>query len=135
MKMRSLVIALFAVVVSIPLCAPSAPLAAQELPDTFQNLQLFDPEISKDDLKTAMKGFTAALGVKCSFCHTIDEYHLDDNENKVIARKMMKLVGHMRANAATYFKEGTAMELISCATCHQGEAEIEAWSPGEEDWP
>ena len=135
MKTRSHVIALFAAALTILICAPSAPLAAQELPDTFQNLQLFDPEISKDELKTAMKGFTASLGVKCSFCHTIDEYHLDDNENKVIARKMMKLVGHMRSNVATYFKEDTAMELITCATCHQGESEIEAWSPEEEDWP
>ena len=133
--MRSLSIQIFALVFAVLMLSPSAPVAAQEMPDSFQNLQIFDPEISKDDLKAAMKGFTASLGVKCSFCHVIDDYDNDEKEHKLIARKMIKLVGHMRANAETYFKEGTEVELISCATCHRGEAEIEAWAPEDEDWP
>lgn len=109
---------------------------AQELPDKFQNLQVLDPEISKDDLKNVMEKFTAALGVKCSFCHTIDEYHLDDNKHKPMARDMIKLVIHMRSNAEMYFPEETEMDKVGCAMCHQGEAEIEEWSPeDDEDWP
>jgi len=132
--MRSLQM-LVPVVVLVLFSIAAGPVAAQEMPDTFQNLQIFDPEISKDDLKAAMKGFTAALGVKCTYCHILDEYDKDDKEHKLVARKMIKLVGFMRQNADTYFKAETETELISCATCHRGEAEIEAWSPDDEDWP
>ncbi len=112
-------------------------LAAQEMPDEFENLMLLDEDISKDDLKGIMKGFTEQLGVKCSHCHVLDEYDKDDNEHKIVARQMIRLVGHMRTNASEYFKEGTEENQIGCWTCHRGEAEIDGFFPEEEDedWP
>ena len=109
--------------------------SAQELPDEFQNLQVLSPDISKDELKEIMTGFTEALGVKCTFCHTIDEYDKDDNKHKPMARNMIKLVVHLLENAEVYFPEETDQKKIGCATCHQGEAEIEVYSPEDDDWP
>ncbi len=118
-----------------------------DMPDEFQNLQIFDPEISKDELKTIMRGFTEQLDVKCSFCHTIDEYHKDDNEHKVVTRDMIRLVGYLRENRDTYFpkeeEEGEKEEMVeeiepevlTCWMCHRGSAEVETFTPDEgDDW-
>jgi len=108
-------------------------LAAQDLPDEFKNLQIFDPDISKDDLKATMKGFTEGLGVKCTFCHELEAYDKDDSEHKVAAREMIRLVDHLRASKETYFPEDTDDDLLGCWTCHRGEAEIEAYSGDDDD--
>ena len=77
-----------------------------------------------------MKGFTEQLGVKCSHCHVLDEYDKDDNEHKIVARQMIRLVQFMRDNTLEYFKEGTKTNQIGCWTCHRGEAEIDGSSAG-----
>ena len=106
-----------------------------EVPDTFQNLQLLPADITKAELKGIMNGFTEQLGVKCTFCHTLDEYHLDDNKHKVIARDMIRLVENLRENVGTYFPKDTEPGKIACWTCHRGEAEIEPFEPDEgDDW-
>jgi len=108
-------------------------LGAQDIPDEFQNLQLLDENISKEELKTIMTGFTEQLGVKCTFCHELGEYQLDDKEHKQVARKMVTLVGHMRENLDLYFSDEVAADEVTCWTCHRGEAEIEGYVPEEED--
>jgi len=107
---------------------------AQEIPDEFHNLKVLDPEISKDELKETMTGFTDQLGVKCTFCHVLGEYPKDDLEHKRIARLMIRLVKDMREGRAMYFKEGTEDSKIDCWTCHRGEAEIEGRSKDDDDW-
>ena len=113
---------------------------AQEIPDEFTNLQVLPEEVSKDELKEIMTGFTEQLGVKCTFCHVVGEYHRDDNDDKrhkLVARQMIGLVEHMRQNQDLYFKKGTELNQIGCWTCHRGEAEIDGFFPEEEDeeWP
>ena len=122
-----------------------APPSAGDMPDEFQNLQLLDPEISKDDLKTIMKGFTKQLDVKCDFCHIIDEYHKDDNKHKRIARDMIRLVGYLRQNRDAYFPqeeeeekeeemvEEPEAEVLTCWLCHRGSAEVEVFMPDGDD--
>lgn len=94
-----------------------------------KNLQVLDKNISKDDLKKTMNEFSEALGVKCSFCHIPDQYEKDDRKHKLDARKMIKLVQHMRAMKADYFKVSTKAEEINCAVCHRGKAEPEPFVP------
>lgn len=110
---------------------------SQELPDEFQNLKILNEDISKDALKEIMTGFTEQLGVKCTHCHILGEYHRDDNKHKVSARKMILLVQHMRDNEQLYFKEDVEPNQIGCWTCHRGEAEVDGYFPEEEDedWP
>lgn len=117
------------------LAAAGAALPAQDLPDEFVNLQVLDPDISKEELKATMKGFTNGLGVKCTFCHTLDEYDKDDNEHKQMARDMIRLVDMLRENLHTYFPEETKEDKITCWTCHRGEAEVPEWEPvADDDW-
>lgn len=39
----------------------------------FTNLQVLPKDISKDALDTVMHHFTAALGVKCNYCHVFNQ--------------------------------------------------------------
>ncbi|MEO8711464.1 MAG: c-type cytochrome [Parafilimonas sp.] len=94
----------------------------------FKNLQVLPKDISKDSLDHVMHGFTAALGVKCNFCHVHNDatnkmdFASDDKDEKGIARHMI----HMAADInAKYFnwENSTRPDTISvvrCVTCHHG---------------
>lgn len=100
-----------------------------ELGPPFKNLQVLDKNISGKDLKATMEGFTEQLGVKCTFCHILDEYEKDEMGHKRDARKMIQLVQYMRANLAKYFKNDVKPPQISCWTCHRGKSEIDTFVP------
>jgi hypothetical protein len=109
--------------------ALGAPVArAQTFPTEFKNLQVLKG-ISADELKSTMDGFTQALGVKCTFCHTKDQWERDDNDHKLQARKMIQLVQFMKANKVKYFKADVGDDLLSCGTCHRGMKEPEPFVP------
>ena len=88
----------------------------------LENLQVLDFE-SERDLKKYMKTIGKDLGVKCSFCHDINDKSID-KPHKVVAREMMK----MQLNLNKHFfnqigdsllqRENTLQ--ISCWTCHRG---------------
>jgi hypothetical protein len=101
---------------------------AQSFPTEFKNLQVLKG-ISGDELKNTMEGFTQALGVKCTFCHTKDQWEKDDSKNKLQARKMIQLVQFMKANKAKYFKADVSDDLLGCGTCHRGMKEPEPFVP------
>jgi|TARA_Y100000310_G_scaffold253669_1_gene260598 hypothetical protein len=100
----------------------------------FRNLQVLDKDISKDKLKATMNSFTDHLDVKCTFCHILDEYYKDEKKNKLIGRKMIKLVRHLKEKTELFFPEEFKADEITCWTCHQGQAEIKPFAP-DEDWP
>src|SRR5262249_53222509 len=77
--------------------------ASAQIPDKFTNLQVLPKETSKADLMDVMKGFTAALGVRCTYCHVGEEkpglnafqgfkFDADDKVPKKVARAMMKMM-------------------------------------------
>src|SRR5881275_1329728 len=58
----------------------------------YKNIQIFKG-MPASVVRPAMDGMTAALGVKCSFCHVEDskgqwQFDKDDKEEKLTARKM-----------------------------------------------
>ena len=65
-----------------------------------------------------MNYFNASLGVRCNFCHTMKDGHLDfvndEHEHKGIARQMIKMVQDTNKNSFAGKNE------IACFTCHQG---------------
>lgn len=73
----------------------------------FKNLQILPKDISGHDLDSVMHHFTAALGVKCNYCHVRNEserkmdFASDDKPEKNIARKMMLMAIDINKN---YFK-------------------------------
>ena len=86
------------------------------------NLQVLDFE-SVRDLKKYMKTIQKDLGVKCTFCHDINDKSID-TEHKIIAREMMKM--QMDLNKRFFAQIGDSLIKhentlqISCWTCHRG---------------
>ena len=87
-----------------------------------KNLQVLDFE-SVRDLKKYMKTIQKNLGVKCTFCHDINDKSID-TEHKIIAREMMKM--QMDLNKRFFAQIGDSLLKhentlqISCWTCHRG---------------
>lgn len=116
-------------VLGMSVLATGSALRAHKIEGPFKNLQVLPKDIPAEQLEKTMDGFTGELGVKCTFCHIGEEYERDDRGHKRIARKMILLVQHMRANKAMYFKDDVKDEEISCGTCHRGKSEPEAFVP------
>ena len=73
----------------------------------FMNLQILPKDISDHDLDSVMHHFTASLGVRCNFCHVLNQdtkkmdFPADDKPEKKIARKMMLMAIDINKN---YFR-------------------------------
>ena len=87
-----------------------------------KNIQVLDFE-SVRDLKKYMKTIQKNLGVKCTFCHDINDKSID-TEHKIIAREMMKmqidLNKHFFAQIGDSLLKHENTLQISCWTCHRG---------------
>lgn len=89
-----------------------------------KNLKVLPKNISEEELTKVMRGFNAALGVKCGYCHAPNtngekglDFSSDANPKKNIARGMIKMTKKINKK---YFKsehEGVVKN-ISCVTCH-----------------
>lgn len=98
----------------------------------FKNLKVLPKDISKDSLKTIMKGFTAALGVRCSFCHVgeedkpLDTYDFpsDQKTSKQKARIMLQMTHDINSVYLSKLSEFSShIETVECVTCHRGAKE------------
>ena len=95
------------------------------------NLQVLDFE-SVRDLKKYMKTIQKNLGVKCTFCHDINDKSID-TEHKIIAREMMKM--QIDLNKSFFAQIGDSLLKhentlqISCWTCHRGSNEPQLIRP------
>ena len=104
----------------------AGPASAQEPPT---NLQVLPDDIPREQLTQVMRGFTAALGVRCSSCHVWEEgqplstydFASDDKPMKVKARAMLRM--SMDINN-TYLAELPGRRepnvRVTCVTCHRG---------------
>jgi hypothetical protein len=79
-----------------------------------KNVKLLPKSWDVPKIKGFMKTYNKALGVKCEFCHDLEDYSADGNEKKVAARKM---IGMTRATNSKFFKGKGA---VTCMTCHRG---------------
>ena len=57
------------------------------------NLQVLDFE-SERELKKYMKTIGKDLGVKCTFCHDLNDKSID-TEHKIVAREMIKMQNNL----------------------------------------
>jgi len=96
----------------------------------FQNLQVLPQDTDMETLKSIMKSFNNALGVKCEFCHTLKEgseteldFASDTNFHKEIARGMMKMTKEINENYFAKYPHNGMINQISCITCHNGNKE------------
>lgn len=120
-SVRRLLTALGAAAVLAP-----ASLAAQ---DEHQNLQVLPSDIPRPQLTAIMRGFTQALGVRCSTCHVGEEgqplstYDMasDDKPMKVKAREMLRMVQAINGEYLSALPDrGEPALRVTCGTCHGG---------------
>jgi hypothetical protein len=120
------------ILASLGLLAVSAPAHAQWPVTKLQNVKVLPSDISVDSLVNTMKGFTRALGVRCSYCHLGNEgeplsaydFASDERPEKEKARAMLRMVGAINGE---YLAKLTARRepaiAVQCATCHHGVAQ------------
>lgn len=108
--------------------APAAPVRAPyQWPETLQNGRILPATIGADGLRATMQAFTAALGVRCVYCHVgTDDMPLsqvdfvsDANPKKGIARAMMTMTWQINNQMLTPI-EGLNQPRVSCYSCHRG---------------
>ena len=121
------------------------PDARAQIPEKFENLQVLPRDIPRSQLIQVMRGFTSALGVRCTFCHVNNgqesdlstfDFKSDDKPAKRTARVMMNMVHvvndsllapldtingrhHAGADEAAGHDEEHHIA-VQCATCHRG---------------
>ncbi|HKJ92630.1 MAG TPA: c-type cytochrome, partial [Longimicrobiales bacterium] len=117
--------------VVLALAAAIAPARAQEPQDSFKNLKVLPKDIPHDSLIGIMRGFTAALGVRCEFCHVEGppdangrrhlEPEKDAKATKRDARVMLRMVALLNDSVLpTLPKRGDPKIAVACVTCHAG---------------
>ena len=90
--------------------------------NTFKNVQILDIE-SRSEMKKYMKSISKDLGVKCSFCHDMNDKSVD-TKHKIIARDMIIMQNNL--NRQFFAQMGDSLShnqntlQISCWTCHRG---------------
>ncbi len=105
------------VIVSIAAISPNTP---------PKNLKVLPKNISHDSLEYLMRFYNVSLKVKCGYCHAKGSKESDVNPLKDVTRKMILMTDEMNAK---YLKtivhqpsDSTALQLVTCNTCHRGEA-------------
>ena len=98
--------------------------------DDFKNVIVLDIQ-SRSELKKYMKNISKDLGVKCSYCHDLDDKSLD-TDTKDITREMIKLTRYLNdlLNVAPTEHE-KYKTFVSCWTCHHGSPNPEHTRPVE----
>ena len=88
----------------------------------FKNVTVLDIT-SKSEMRKYMKSISKDLGVKCSYCHDMDDKSLDTPE-KDITREMIKLTRYLN-DLLNNEKEDTTNHAtyVTCWTCHYGKTQ------------
>ena len=102
--------------------------------DDPSNLEILPKDISADELRDTMRGFSQGTGGRCSACHVGEveadlstyDFTLDDKEKKLKAREMIQLVSSINKQIAAAFPHAPEPPVqVTCATCHRGQAKPE----------
>lgn len=103
-------------------------------PDSLINVKVFAKDTPVRDLLATMRGWTGALGVRCTHCHVGEEgrplntldYASDEKRPKAVARVMLQMVNAINGDHLSKLPEGGPSALaVSCETCHRGVARPE----------
>ena len=117
---------LAALVLAGGLVAGSHSAAAQEA-EKFQNLKVLPKDISHEELRAIMGGFTRALGVRCGACHAQKaggqglDFPSDEKDEKKTARVMMQMTHDINEKFISTLEDHSNPPIqVQCVTCHHG---------------
>jgi len=87
--------------------------------------------VPASDIIPMMRKIDDSLGVRCDFCHVIQNgpggrhegFEKDDKRMKGVARQMIQMTKDINRNRVVKNK-------VTCFTCHHGRAEPENSAPG-----
>lgn len=112
------------------LCSAVGIAATRPHKEEFVNLKVLPANISSAALEKIMaEDFQEGLGVTCVYCHVQDastrkfDYASDAKPEKDTARSMMRMT--MQINREFFHQQkaiGDSTAMVSCATCHHGNA-------------
>ncbi|MGH9747544.1 MAG: c-type cytochrome [Candidatus Acidiferrales bacterium] len=83
--------------------------------EAFKNVQILK-EVPAEQLLPSMRYMTAALGVRCDYCHEAKRFDSDDKPTKQRARNMMKMMFAINSDNFSGRRD------VTCYTCHRGAA-------------
>ena len=97
-------------------------------PERAENLTELPADFPPERLSAVMRGFTSALGVRCSHCHVGEEgqplstfdFVSDANPNKDRARAMYRMLGLVNDQLDEIEPSGAERVNMWCHTCHNG---------------
>lgn len=120
----------FVVVCLLTLCIvfPAQAQNQWSWPEKTENLQVLPKDWPGSRLSPVMRGFSRALGVRCSHCHVGEEgqplstydFVSDDNPNKDRAREMLRMLGTINDHLDKIEPSGDQAVNMWCHTCHRG---------------
>jgi hypothetical protein len=116
-SMRLVTISIFFAFAS--LMAQDAPPKAPAKGPEPKNLKILKAE----EVRPMMGAFRTALGVQCTFCHTMGDFASDENPHKEKARMMIAMMREVNA------KFGDNKDHVTCYTCHRGKSQPETAPP------
>lgn len=130
-KVLKSLFAMTLLVVALTVFAGKSPSRAQgqwKWPEKPQNLQVLNKDWPGSRLSPVMRGFTRALGVRCSYCHVGEEgkdlgtydFVSDANPNKNRAREMLRMLGSVNDHLKKIEPSGDRRVNMWCHTCHRG---------------
>jgi photosynthetic reaction center cytochrome c subunit len=142
MKRVALVSAAVLFACSWGLVAQQGPPATPQTPPQppwapITNLKVLPADISRADLINTMKGFTRALGVRCTNCHIGEEeqpiqtydFASDSRPAKLTARIMLRMMADANATLASVGDKPSGEPRVTCYTCHRGQQKPESAPP------
>jgi len=95
-----------------------------------KNLKVLSQDMTREQVTAIMRGFTGALGVRCTHCHVGQEgnpqsmdFASDDKDEKLTAREMLKMVRTINADYVSMASGNDAKADVRCETCHRGRTE------------
>jgi hypothetical protein len=117
-------VALFSLLVAMPVQAQN-----RFPPDSVVNLKVLPRTMTPREVVNVMRGFSIALGVRCTHCHVGEEgqpltsydFPSDERRGKQVAREMLKMTQAINEQTIAKLPERPDTSLqVTCATCHRG---------------
>ncbi len=87
-----------------------------------RNIQVLTNVQTKEQLTKIMEDIANSLGVKCNYCHDVNNYASDEKETKRKARVMLRMVLAINRDFINWDKA----EVVDCYTCHRGQTKPQA---------